>query len=134
MAKREHELGYIGNVWVRQNVLEKAGDESQGHKHLFDHVTLLAKGTVDVSIEGHKPHRFAAPTFISIKKEHAHKFKAVTDDVLWYCVFAIRDIDGEVTDIVPETSLPYFVANVANDYWEKKKQLDGMSISVNGAL
>ena len=126
--KLEHELGYVGNVWIRQNILEHAGDESHGHKHLFDHAVLLARGTVDVWIEGHEPRRFEAPTFIVIKKEYAHKFRAVTDDVLWYCVFAIRDIDGEVTDIIPQTALPYFIDNVADDYWEKKKLLEDMSI------
>lgn len=128
MAKRQHELGYIGNVWVRQNVLEKAGDVSQGHKHLFDHVTLLAKGKVEVMVEGHSPREFEAPTFITIKKEHAHRFTALTDDVLWYCVFAIRDIDGDVTDIIPETSLPWFIDHVADDYWEKKHKLEKLSI------
>jgi hypothetical protein len=130
MPKKEHELGYIGNIWVRQNVLEKAGEVSQGHKHLFDHVTLLAKGTVEVSVEGHEPRQFEAPAFIAIKKEYAHHFKAVTDDVLWYCVFAIRDIDGDVTDIIPDTALPYFIANVADDYWEKKKKLEKLSIDI----
>jgi len=128
MAKKQHELGYIGNIWVRQNVLEKAGDVSMGHKHLFDHVTLLARGKVEVLVDGYAPREFESPAFITIKKEYAHKFTALTDDVLWYCVFAIRDIDGQVTDIIPESSLPYFINNVADDYWEKKQKLEMLSI------
>ena len=34
----QHELGFFGNIWVRQNVLEKAGDNLGGHTHNFDHV------------------------------------------------------------------------------------------------
>ena len=36
-----HELGFFGNIWVRQHFLEKAGDVIDGHKHHFDHVSLL---------------------------------------------------------------------------------------------
>jgi hypothetical protein len=41
-----HQLGYFGNIWVRQNVVEKSGDFVPGHKHHFDHVSLLTKGKV----------------------------------------------------------------------------------------
>lgn len=128
--KKEHELGYFGNIWVRQNVLEKAGDTGDGHYHLFDHVSLLAKGTVEVEIEGYPPKQFVSPTFIVIKKEYKHKFTAVTDDVLWYCVFAIRDENGELTDIYPETSNPFFIKDVPDTYWSDRLKLEDMSIQV----
>lgn len=103
-----HELGYFGNIWVRQNWLEKAGhDNGGGHTHYFDHVSLLARGEVLVAVEGFPPKKFTAPTFIVIKKEHKHKFTALTDDTLYYCVFALRDVDGEVTDIYGEDNSPY---------------------------
>lgn len=92
------EMGYFGNIWVRQNVLPKTGDSFGGHQHYFDHVTLLVKGKVSVDVEGHAPKEFTAPTFIVIKKEHEHKITALTDDVLYFCVFALRDMDGEVID------------------------------------
>lgn len=126
--KKQHELGYFGNIWVRQNVLEKAGDTAGGHYHLFDHVSLLAKGTVEVEIEGHPSKQFVAPTFIVIRKEFNHKFTAITDDVLWYCVFAIRDEDGSLTDTYPETSNPYFIKDVSDTYWDKRSKLEDLSI------
>jgi quercetin dioxygenase-like cupin family protein len=94
-----HELGFFGNIWVRQNVLPKAGDTFGGHKHHFDHVSLLTKGKVKVEVEGHPAKEFKAPTFIVIKKEHNHNFIALEDDTNWYCVFALRDLDGEVVEI-----------------------------------
>ena len=69
-----HELGFFGNIWVRQNILSKAGDTFGGHKHHFDHVSLLTKGKVEVEVEGYPSKQFEAPTFIVIKKEHSHKF------------------------------------------------------------
>ena len=95
---KQIELGYFGNIWVRQNILEKENESYPGHKHYFDHVTLLVKGKVSVEVEGHDLKEFQAPTFIVIKKEHQHKITALTDDVLYYCVFALRDNDGNVVD------------------------------------
>jgi len=98
-AKRNMiELGYFGNIWVRQNMLANSGDSHGGHKHYFDHVTLLVKGNVQVEVEGHPAKEFQSPTFIVIDKDHNHKITALTDDVLYYCVFALRDMDGEVVD------------------------------------
>jgi len=106
-----HELGYFGNIWVRQNLLERAGDTHPGHKHSFDHVSLLVKGKVKVEVKGYPAKEFTAPTFIVIKKEHNHKFTALEDDTLWYCVFALRDIDGEVTDFYSGDNSPYGQGN-----------------------
>jgi len=103
-----HELGFFGNIWVRQNWLEKAGiNNDGGHKHHFDHVSLLARGKVLVEVEGNEPKEFTAPTFIVIKKELKHKFTALEDDTLYYCVFALRDIDGNVTDFYSGDNSPY---------------------------
>jgi len=121
---KSNELGYVGNVWVRQNILEEAGQSNQGHKHKFDHVSLLTSGKVSVEVEGYEPKEFTAPTFIVIKKEHSHKFTALQDKTVWYCVFAMRDVDGNVTDIYGSDNSPY--GQVSDDYWEKKQILEGM--------
>lgn len=102
-----HELGYFGNIWIRKNYLEKTGDAHDGHKHHFDHVSLLISGKVKVTIEGYPPKEFTAPTFIVIKKEFRHKFEALADNTSWYCVFALRDINGDVTDFYSGDNSPY---------------------------
>jgi len=115
------ELGYFGNIWVRQNTIEKAGESFPGHKHKFDHVTLLAKGSIEVEVEGHAPKQFVAPTFVIIRKEHEHKVTSLTDDVIYYCVFALRNLDGEaIEDIAGEQVDPMSAAPVPKDYWDKK--------------
>lgn len=95
---RFYELGYFGNIWVRQNSIDKAGDSFDGHKHHFDHVTLLVQGKILVEVDGYEPKEFVAPTFVVIKKDKQHKITALTDNVIYYCVFALRDHDGEVMD------------------------------------
>ncbi|CAB4132922.1 hypothetical protein UFOVP140_5 [uncultured Caudovirales phage] len=92
------DLGFFGNIWVRQNVLNNKGDSIPGHKHHFDHVSLLTKGSVSVEVEGYEPQVFNAPTFIIIKKEHEHKFIALENNSQWYCVFALRKLDGEILE------------------------------------
>jgi len=105
------ELGYFGNIWVRQNYLEKAGEAHPGHKHNFDHVSLLASGKVRVTVDGYPPKEFSAPTFIVIKKEHNHHFEALEDGTLWYCVFALRDVEGNTTDFYSGDNSPYGTAD-----------------------
>ncbi len=107
---------YVGNVWVKQNYLQNVGqDNGGGHTHHFDHVTLLARGKVLVEVEGYPAKEFTAPTFIVIKKEHKHRFTAVEPDTLYYCVFALRDIDGDTTDFYSKDNSPYGSAD-SEDY------------------
>jgi quercetin dioxygenase-like cupin family protein len=114
------ELGYFGNIWVRQNTIEKTGESFPGHKHKFDHVTLLVKGSIEVEVEGYAPKQFVAPTFVIIRKEHEHKVTSLTDDVIYYCVFALRNLDGEaIEDMAGEQVDPMSAAQVPKDYWGK---------------
>ena len=113
--KRDHRnlsnidtLGYFGNIWVRSHTLLKAGDTNGGgHRHHFDHVTLLMAGSVTVEVEGFEPKKFVAPNFIVIDKDKKHKFTALEDNTVYFCVFALRDIDGDVTDIYSGDNTPY---------------------------
>lgn len=90
-------MGCYANVWVRQKIFTKVGEEIGGHKHKYDHLSILAKGEVQLRV-GEEIKVFKAPTFIVIPKDRVHNVTALTDDVLWYCVFAHRDINGEVFD------------------------------------
>jgi hypothetical protein len=124
-------LGFFGNVWIRQNILSRKGDVSNGHKHKFDHVSLLTQGSVTVEIEGYPPKEFVAPTFIVIRKEHNHKMTALADGTTWFCIFALRDLDGEPIGELYDSNIhdPMFTSldlqhAVADDYWDKAMQLE----------
>lgn len=121
------DLGFFGNIWVRQNVLNKAGESQSGHRHYFDHVTMLVKGKVLIQVEDEEPKEFTAPTFIVIRKENKHQIIALEDDVIYYCVFALRDLDGEpIEDIYGEQHDPKSSKGCPDDYWEKKKQIENI--------
>lgn len=136
IMERHYDLGYFGNIWVRQNNLLLKGDFNSSHKHAYDHVTLLAQGSVEVSVDGEAPKKFHAPTFIVIRKECKHQFKALTDDVVYYCVFALRNKDGSVMeDMYSEHNDPceLSAAGVDDDYWEKREKLDKSTTTLTGA-
>jgi quercetin dioxygenase-like cupin family protein len=77
---------------------EKAGDTEIGHTHQFDHLTLLAKGKLKVTVEG-TASEFTAPHMIYIHKDKRHELQALTDDTVAYCIHALRDKDtGDILD------------------------------------
>ena len=122
---KSFELGYFGNIWVKQNVFELAGEAHDGHEHKFDHVTLLAKGSLRMQVEGNEPKDFIAPTFIVIAKDKKHQVTSLEDDTIYYCVFALRNLDGEVVeDIYGEQHNPLSASPVNADYFEKSKKLN----------
>jgi quercetin dioxygenase-like cupin family protein len=91
---------YADNVWVKMMYLLNQGDQIQGHAHTFDHITLLARGSVRMEHDlGSKEYK--APFLIITPKGIVHKFTALESRSLLCCIHAIRDGD-EVDDIAPQ--------------------------------
>lgn len=84
------ELGCVANLFSRMMYFKNAGDVEQGHTHAFDHLTLLAKGSLSVVVEG-KTTEFTAPHMIYIKADKKHELTALTDETVAYCIHALRD-------------------------------------------
>jgi quercetin dioxygenase-like cupin family protein len=101
-------MACVGNLWLRQMQFVKAGDCNEGHEHNFDHVTLLAKGSVEVDVEGEKS-TFTAPHMILIVAGKRHFLKALEDGTVAYCVHALRDKDTE--EILDPAMIPAGVTN-----------------------
>jgi quercetin dioxygenase-like cupin family protein len=83
---------------------KKADDIEYGHTHPFDHLTLLASGSLRVKVNG-KTTDFKAPHMIYIKAEHEHELVALEDDTVAFCIHALRDGNG-VDDILDPLSIP----------------------------
>ena len=97
-------MALVANVWVKQMFFQNVGDSNPGHKHLFDHSTLLATGGVQVNIGG-VVSEFKAPRIIWVKAGVEHTFTATRPNTVCYCIHAIRDGDG-VDDIIDPESVP----------------------------
>ncbi len=96
-------LGCVANLFSRMMRFTYAGDTEQGHTHNFDHLTLLAKGKLKVTVEGMAT-EFNAPQMIYIKADKNHELVALEDDTLAYCIHALRTKDG--SDILDPAMIP----------------------------
>jgi len=97
-------IGCVSNLYSRMMHFEKAGDTEQGHKHQFDHLTLLATGKLKVTVEGVVT-EFTAPHMIYIHKDKNHELVALEDNTVAYCIHALRD-RNKTDDILDPAMIP----------------------------
>lgn len=97
-------IGCVANIWSRMMVFEKSGDTEQGHTHNFDHLTLLASGSLKVTVDNQVT-QFKAPHMIWINKDKNHELVALEDNTVAYCIHALRNIDGS-GDIIDPSMYP----------------------------
>jgi dTDP-4-dehydrorhamnose 3,5-epimerase-like enzyme len=96
-------IGMVANLWSKQMHFKKAGDVEFGHTHTFDHLTLLAAGSLQVTVESVSTN-FKAPQMIYIKAGKEHELVALEDNTVAYCIHALRDDEGNLLDpsMIPE--------------------------------
>lgn len=97
-------IGCVANLFSRMMHFKNAGDTEHGHKHQFDHLTLLAKGKLKVTVEG-STSEFTAPHMIYIHKDKIHELVALEPDTVAYCIHALRG-DNETGDILDPAMIP----------------------------
>lgn len=104
-------IGCVANLFSRQMHFRKTGDIEHGHTHQFDHLTLLAAGSLRVTVQG-KTTEFKAPHMIYIKAEHNHELVALEDNTVAYCIHALRTGEA-VEDILDPAMVPAGVSPLA---------------------
>jgi len=98
MSAPEITLGEVANLWSRMMLFRTAGDTEQGHSHPFDHLTLLAKGSMRVTVNGVATN-FSAPHMVYIQKDKTHELVALENETLAFCIHALRDKStGDILD------------------------------------
>jgi len=98
MKSPDIQIGCVANLYSRMMHFMHAGDVEVGHTHQFDHLTLLAKGKLRVTVEGVAT-EFTAPHMIYIHKDKTHELEALLDNTVAYCIHALRDKQtGEILD------------------------------------
>ena len=103
-ASPEEKVSLVANTWIKQMHFKKAGDRNCGHKHAFDHQTLLAKGRFRVRVED-RVAEFAAPTIVFVAAGKEHLIEALEDDSVAYCIHAVRN-GTRVEDIMNPDDIP----------------------------
>jgi hypothetical protein len=99
-------IGCVANLFSRMMRFEKAGDTEIGHTHQFDHLTLLAKGKLKVTVDG-VSNEFTAPHMIYIHKDKVHELESLTDETVAYCIHALRDKNSN--EILDPSMIPHGV-------------------------
>jgi hypothetical protein len=110
-------ISVVANCWVKQMVFNKKDDVHEGHMHVFDHQTLLAKGKIELYVNGEVT-TFTAPQIIFIKAGLRHGMIALEDDTIVYCLHPLRDGE-QVEDIISPDQVPNGVMPLTMDL-EKK--------------
>lgn len=93
------ELQIVDNVFVKMHHFPNEGDTHEGHTHVFDHITLLATGSVLMKHDKGQQ-KFTAPHLIVTPKGIKHQFVALEPNTTFCCIHAIRDGDT-VDDVAP---------------------------------
>lgn len=68
------------------------------HSHKFNHLSILASGSVELTVDG-KTTVHNAPSCLTIEANKEHSVLALTD-VVWYCIHATDCDDVEKIDEV----------------------------------
>lgn len=97
-------IGVVSNLFSKQMHFQSAGDVMQGHRHLHDHMTLLAYGRLRVTVD-EQATEFAAPHMIYIRAGKEHQLEALEDHTVAYCIHPLRDKDGS-GDILDPSMIP----------------------------
>ncbi len=97
------QLGCVANLFSRMMYFKKVGDTELGHTHQFDHLTLLAKGKLKVTVDGVES-SFTAPQMIFIQRDKVHTLEALQDETVAYCIHALRDRNNN--DILDPSMIP----------------------------
>ncbi len=97
MPATKVDVQIVDNVFVKMHYFENIGETHEGHTHTFDHITLLATGSVLMKHD--KGQRiYKAPHLIVTPKGIKHQFIAQEPKTIFCCIHAVRDGDG-VDDI-----------------------------------
>ena len=75
-----------------------AGHVLVQHKHKFDHLSILASGSIELMVDGERS-VVHAPACLTIAANKHHGVKSLTD-VVWYCVHATECVDESEIDEV----------------------------------
>ena len=83
-----------GNIFIRPNDLPNVGDRVDGHKHNFDHTTIVFTGAVHVRAQlpnGTVIERdFKAPSHFLVRADVEHEITATEPNTQFWCVYSHR--------------------------------------------
>jgi quercetin dioxygenase-like cupin family protein len=86
---------FIGGTYAKRMIFPK-GTIIPSHKHVFDHMSILAQGKAIVDVDGTKT-VYDAPAVIEIRKNTIHTVTAL-ERCHWYCIHATEITNPDKID------------------------------------
>jgi mannose-6-phosphate isomerase-like protein (cupin superfamily) len=89
----KHHFG--GGVYAKETIIP-AGKWLVQHAHKHDHLSVLAKGSIELIVDGASS-ELHAPACLKIQAVKHHGVRSLTD-VIWYCIHATDCTDEDEVD------------------------------------
>lgn len=80
-------------VFIKQMYLKDANTLIPQHSHVYDHTSMLARGSVRVWEDGVLKGDFQAPYPLFIKARVKHTFQSLEPETLIYCIHRLHGAD-----------------------------------------
>jgi dTDP-4-dehydrorhamnose 3,5-epimerase-like enzyme len=98
------EFHFADEVMVKMIVLPHAGHLAKGHVHVFDHSTMLARGSIRVWENDKLVGDFKAPVGLFVKAGTVHEFLALEDNTTFFCIhnthsFPAHELEQHLTKV-----------------------------------
>jgi quercetin dioxygenase-like cupin family protein len=88
---------FSAGVYAKETLIP-AGQVLVQHKHKFNHLSILASGSIELMVDGERK-IIHAPACLTIEADKHHGVKSLTD-VVWYCIHATECTDIDEIDEV----------------------------------
>lgn len=79
-------------VFVKQLHFRHAGEAAEQHSHDYDHITMVAHGSVGLWTGPERTYMgvYTAPTGIPIRAGQVHAFKSMEENTVLYCIHNVE--------------------------------------------
>lgn len=99
------EIKLTDDLFIKTAVVADVGTVIPTHAHSYDHITLLACGSMRVVADGVMLGDYTGPTGILIKAHVKHTMTTLTDGVVFACIHALHGTDAVEIDELHELEL-----------------------------
>lgn len=99
------EIKLTDDLFVKTAMVADAGTIIPAHAHTYDHVTLLAYGSMRVEADGEMLGDFTGPVGILIRAHVKHTMTTLTPGVVFACIHALHGTEGVEIDGMHELEM-----------------------------
>lgn len=87
------EIKIVDDIFIKSMEIQHKHMVVPQHSHKYDHVSMLALGTVRLWKDGVLMGDYKAPQGILIKAGCKHTFQSLEDNTIIYCIHRLHDTD-----------------------------------------